>query len=61
MLLTENMHDVFVLEGDDIATVKQNILAFNEKVKSYECTDNANVKVYFTASNDTEAVAVVCC
>lgn len=61
MLLTENMLDVFVIEGEDQETVQQNIIRFTEKMKTYDvrATSSKTPDIVFNDGyRDEEAVAM---
>ena len=60
MLLTENMHDVFVVEGDNLQTVHANIKKYTERMKEIQTIEGEAPKVYFSGVNDHESVPMVC-
>ena len=60
MLLTENMHDVFVVEGDDLETVRANIKRFTDKMATFTTLEGNAPKIVFSSSvEDHEAVPMV--
>ena len=61
MLLTENMHDVFVVEGDDTKTVHDNIKRYIEKIDSFSALEGNAPKIVFSNVGyvDHESVPMV--
>ena len=60
MLLTENMNDVFVVEGDDTKTVHDNLKKCQAKMDSFTTLEGNAPKIVFSSvKEDHEAVPLV--
>ena len=60
MLLTENMHDVFVVEGGDTKTVHDNLKKYQSKMDSFTNLERNAPKIVFSSVvDDHEAVPLV--